>query len=274
MKNTRTGSFFILTFLLSWLAWLPGMLLTNHYIQPNGFLLQLNTILNPVGGMMPSLVAFFLVYREQGVSGVKKSASRVFKLRLGYWYFPLFLIIPLCLVLAHCINIPFGHPFPDRQIFHEPWMILPLFLLFLVMVASEEFGWRGFALDKLQTKWSAFNSSIIIGSIWALWHIPMFLSNGFAHHDIPLPFGQLFITLVLTSVLITWLQNNTRSLAPAFIIHALINLSGEVLPLVDKDTETPGNYSQWIIINVMLAVVVIFIVKFFGTKTLMRDQKD
>lgn len=267
-------SFIILTFLLSWLAWLPGVLITNQYIEPNEFIIQLDNILKWIGGLVPSLVAFFLIYKEQGKSGIKALISRVFKLRLNYWYLPLFLILPVTIVLAHTINILFGHPFPYTEILNEPWMIPPLFLVFLVMVAGEEFGWRGLALDKLQMKWSALTSSIIIGGLWAIWHIPMFLSKGFGHHDLQLPFDQFILTLVLVSILITWLQNNTGSLAPAFILHALVNMSGEILPLVDKNTETLGNYSQWIFTNLLLAIIVILVLKHWGVKTLIRDKKN
>ena len=266
-------SFFILTFLLSWLAWLPGMLLTNHFIEANEFVIQIDKIGKWIEGLAPSLVAFFLIYREKGKSGVKALLSGIFRLKLGRWYFPIFLIIPVAVVLAHSINVLLGHPFPNTAILSEPWMTLPLFLVFLILVAGEEFGWRGFALDRLQSKWSALTSSLILGSIWAIWHIPMFLSEGFGHHDLQLPFFQLFITLVLVSILITWVQNNTGSLAPALFLHALINLSGEVLPLVDKNSETKGNYSQWIIVNILLAIVVILVLKHWGITTLIRDQK-
>lgn len=272
MKTNGLWTFFIVTFLLSWLSWLPGVLITYHYIEPNKFVIQIANILNWVGGVMPSFFAILLIYKEQDFKGVKALLRRVFKLKLGYWYFPTFLIIPVALVLAHSINTFFGHPFPDTPILSEPWMILPLFLVFLIMVAAEEFGWRGFALDRLQTKWSALTSSIILGSIWAIWHIPMFLSSGFGHHDLHLPFGQLFLTLVLVSILITWLQNNTGSLAPAFILHAFVNLSGEVLPLIDKNTSIQGNYTQWIITNLICIIVVIMVLKHWGLKTLVRNQ--
>ena len=272
MKIKGLWLFIILTFLLSWLAWLPGVLLTYHYIEPNEFVVKLDSILKWIGGVVPSLIAFFLIYREQGYGGIKVLVSRVFKLRLRFWYFPIFLIIPIGLVMAHSINTLLSHPFPSTSILSEPWMILPLFILFLFMVAGEEFGWRGFALDRLQTKWSALFSSVILGGVWAIWHIPMFLSNGFGQHDLQLPFGQFFLTLILVSILITWLQNNTGSLAPAFILHAFINLSGEVLPLIDKNTKYQGNYSQWIIINIILAVVVILVLKRWGIRTLARNQ--
>ena len=126
IKIEGLWSFVILTFLLTWLAWLPGVLITYNYIQPNEFLIQLNNVLKWAGGLMPSLVAFFLIYKEQGKQGIKVLLSRVFKLRLGYWYLPIFLILPVTIVLAHFINILFDHPFPKTEILGEPWMILTL----------------------------------------------------------------------------------------------------------------------------------------------------
>jgi membrane protease YdiL (CAAX protease family) len=119
-----------------------------------------------------------------------------------------------------------------------------VFLIFFILQISEEFGWRGYTPDRLQARWSALISSLIIGVLWGIWHLPMFLSNGLPHFENHLPFGQLFITLVAASIFITWLQNNCKgSLIPAFVIHSLINISGEALPLIEKNKEVQGNYT-------------------------------
>jgi len=141
------------------------------------------------------------------------------------------------------------------------------------MQAGEEFCWRGFALDKLQRNWGALTSSLIIGVIWALWHVPMFFSEGFGHHDKPLPFDQFFITLVLLSIIITWIQNNTGgSLVPAFVLHAMINLSGEILPLVSVN-EGKVNSRVWVVTNLLLFVIVIIVAIRWGPKRLQKDDK-
>ena len=74
-------------------------------------------------------------------------------------------------------------------------------------------------------------------------------------------------------MLITWFQNNTNySLIPAFVIHAFINLSGEVLPLIEKGTGKQGNYKVWIILNILLFISVVVIVFFYGYKNLVRKK--
>ena len=100
----------------------------------------------------------------------------------------------------------------------------------------------------------------------------MFLTAGFAQHDYQLPFLQFLITLILCSVLITWIQNNCNSsLLPAFVFHALINLSGEVLPLFEKDGELPIADTTWTIANILLFIIVLAVIYFWGYKKLERE---
>ncbi len=266
--------FFLSTFLFSWLLWLPGILYTYQLINPSPFLLSIMETLNWIGGIGPSLIAFLLVFKYQGKQGAKNLFKRILHVRLGYWYFAIFLIFPVLLVLAHLINmVLFGADFPKTGLLEEPWWIPVVFLLFFILQVSEEFGWRGFALDRLQSKWSALTSSIILGVFWAVWHLPMFYSQSFPHYEYNLPFHQLLLTLIAASVLITWLQNNCNgSLIPAFVIHALINFSGEILPLIEKSKEVQGDYSAWIIVNILLIIAVFIVVKFWGYKTLYRKK--
>lgn len=244
--NTKTDSsnhylwlFFILTFAFSWLMCLPNVLITHNIITTNPSITNINNIMKWVAGIGPSLAAIFLVIKFEGKVALIVLLKRVLKLKLGYWYFPVFLVLPVVLVLAHLLNIIFFNAsFLKTGLLLEPWWIPVVLSIFFVLQFGEELGWRGYALDRLQKKMNALFSSIFLGSIWAIWHLPMFLSSGFGHRDYHLPFGQFFITLVLMSIIITWLQNNTNgSLIPAFIIHAQINLSGEVLPLIEKNLE-------------------------------------
>ena len=271
-SNQQLWQFFLLTFLFSWLLWLPSMLITYNLITTSQTFITISNILNWVAGIGPSLSAIYLVIKFDGKTGAKKLFKRVLELKLGYWYFPVFLLLPIMLVFAHLLNIIFfDASFPKTGPLAEPWWIPVLFVIFFIMQLAEELGWRGYALDRLQKRWNALFSSILLGSIWAIWHLPMFLTSGFGQHDYHLPFGQFFITAVLMSIFITWLQNNTNgSLIPAFVIHALINLSGEVLPLIEKNKEIQGDYTAWVISNILLFLFVIVVIFFWGYKKLAR----
>ena len=263
-------AFFVLAFLFSWTLWLPGVLKTHGLVDVNSFWTVWIDISKWIAGIGPSLAAILIVHNQDGRGGVKDLLSRVFRLKIGWWALPTLLLIPVTLILAHLINsVIFGVSFPQTGLLSEPWWIPVLLAMFFVMQAGEEYGWRGFALDRLQEKWGALTSSLIIGCLWALWHVPMFLSEGFGHHDKPLSFDQFFITLIAVSVLITWVQNNTGgSLFPAFLLHAMINLSGEILPLVDT-SQGEADYSAWLITNVLLIASVIIVIAIWGPRRLM-----
>jgi membrane protease YdiL (CAAX protease family) len=266
--------FFSLTFLFSWLLWLPGVLITHNLLPASKSLLTISNNLNWIAGIGPTFAAVLLVLIYQGKSGLKVLLKRILQFKIGIWYFPAVLLLPLVIIAAHLINtLFFNASLPETGLIREPLWIPVVFIVFFILQFGEEFGWRGYALDNLQSRMNALNSSIILGSIWAIWHIPMFLSSGFGHYDYHLPFAQFFITFVLISILMTWIQNNTRnSLLPAFIIHTQINLSGEVLPLIEKNTEVQGDYTPWIIVNFILFIIVLFVCAFWGYKRLIRER--
>jgi hypothetical protein len=267
-------AFFGLTFLFSWILWLPGVLKTYGLIDPGSSASTVIGIAKWVGGMGPSLAAIAIVLKQNGGTGVKVLLSRMFQFKLGWWFWPCLLLLPITLVIAQLINSTvFGVSFPHTGLLSEPWWIPVLFAIFFVMQAGEEYGWRGFALDKLQINSGALTSSLIVGVVWSVWHLPMFFSEGFGHHDKPLPFEQLFVTLVLLSVIMTWIQNNTGgSLVPAFILHAMINLSGEVLPLVSV-SQGDVDSRAWMVTNVLLLLIVIVVVAVWGPGRLKKENK-
>jgi len=269
----RLWQFLLLTFGFSWILWLPGLALTYGMIAPSKSWTTITNIAQWLGGIGPSFAALVLIIKEEGKIGVKDIFKKAFQFKLGYWYLPLFLILPVAVILAHVLNtLLFDGSFPQASVLTEPWWIPILFLVFLVLQFGEELGWRGYALGLFQQKWNALLSSVFLGVIWAVWHLPMFLSNGFGQHDNHLPYGQFFITIVLVSVIITWLQNNTRgSLVPAFITHALFALTGEVLPLIETSSAGQVDYTAWIITNVLLLVVVIVIVSVWGYEKLIKQ---
>lgn len=273
LARQNLWQFFLLTFMFSWILWLPGLLITYKLVTPTRTWIVICNILRWLGGMGPSVAAVLLTKKHDGYSGIKKILCRVWDMGLGYWYLPVLFLLPATIIFAHVLNgLVFNSPFPKSSLLTEFYWIPIIFLVFLIMQFSEELGWRGYALDRLQKRWSAVLSSVLLGSIWAIWHLPMFLISGFSQFDNQLPYGQFFITLVLISVLITWLQNNTKgSLAPAFIMHALFNLSGEVFPLVEKTGNSQGDYIPWIICNILLFLIVLVVIIHWGYKKMVHN---
>lgn len=248
-------AFFVFTFGFSWGLWLPGWLITLGWLPAGILPTPLLQGLVVLGGTGPSLVALLLVARRERLSGVWTLLRRAFQFRRGRRALPAFGLLPAVVLAAHALNFGLrGVPMPRRPILAEPWWIPVLFAVFWVLQFSEEPGWRGFALERLRLRLGPVVSSLLVGGVWALWHLPMFFSRGFGQHDHGIPFTPFAVTLILVSILMTWLQERTGgSLVPAMLLHAWINTLGEVLPLYDPVT---GETGAWWIANALLAILV------------------
>jgi membrane protease YdiL (CAAX protease family) len=143
----------------------------------------------------------------------------------------------------------------------QPWYVA--FIAFpyvlLTSVLGEEIGWRGYALPRLQARYSALVASLILGLVWNLWHLPLFAMAGNFHQDLPL---SLFLlqSLVLT-LLMTWVYNHTRgSLLMAHLFHTASNVTFFMLPILP--TETGGTVRPlWLALGIAggFALVIVWV---------------
>jgi membrane protease YdiL (CAAX protease family) len=112
-------------------------------------------------------------------------------------------------------------------------------VLFLLLEATgEEIGWRGYALPRLQANLSALTSALIVGVMWALWHLPLFFIAGLP--QTLLPFVLFLVWIVSQSVIFTWVYNGTQgSLLFAIVLHAAINLSIQLFSIMPAEETDP-----------------------------------
>jgi uncharacterized protein len=181
-----------------------------------------------IGPFVPSLLAIFLTWRKEGESGLRSLGRRILQFKLGWrWYAVTFLIVIAGTLGQVLISKFIGNPFDAYVFVTQLGSFLPLLILGPL---SEELGWRGYALDRLQTRWNALASSLIIGLVWSLWHLPLFLIPGTSQHEMGVPFIGFLIKLTSSSVLYTWLYNNTqRSLWSAILLHWLYTYAAQVM---------------------------------------------
>lgn len=152
----------------------------------------------------------------------------------------------------------------------KPLIILSsaIFVLFFGPV-PEELGWRGYALDRLQAKWSALTSSLVLGIAWALWHWPLFLINRSYQNSLGL--GSLeswlyLVAMIPESILMTWIYNHTqRSTLSAILFHFMINFN--LVEDIFLMTEQTAIYK--VVLRIVSATAVVII---WGTKTLTREK--
>jgi membrane protease YdiL (CAAX protease family) len=116
---------------------------------------------------------------------------------------------------------------------------------------GEEIGWRGYALPRLQAIQSALGASLILGLLWGLWHLPLYLTRG--HPLSETFFGWYLLDIVADAILFTWVYNNTRgSLLLALLFHTSIAVTGLFLTPAET-TPLLGIALKWAVVAIVVA---------------------
>jgi uncharacterized protein len=131
----------------------------------------------------------------------------------------------------------------------------------------EELGWRGYLLDRLQERFSALVSSLILGILWSLWHLPTFFIRDSYQASLGIgtpAFWWFFAGIVPLTFVFTWIYNNTnRSTLAVILFHAMVNFTGELLTLSERaDT---CSILLWF-------AAAIGIIAIWGARTLVREK--
>lgn len=217
-----------------------------------------------IGGFGPFVGAFSLTYLNEGKEGVKKLLKRGWDYKIGKkWFLVIFLLWPAITGNAFLMAIFTEGKTPTLLYLSQPWLIFLLFIvIYLTTGLAEEFGWRGFAIDRLQAKWNALVSSIIIGVIWGFWHMPIYIFQGIFF------FLVIYVPMViLFSILFTWLYNNTDgNIFGAILFHTMINLTAQIFPIFQT------NLGYYYFVGILLIVTMV-VVAVFGFKKLVRKTK-
>jgi len=209
-----------------------------------------------------------MIYRELGKVGLREFFDRIIKWRIGIQWYLALVGVPLFIYLSTVgLHVLRGGSFPDPFSQVPLSMALPVFLLIMVIGGgNEEPGWRGYALPKLQTKYNATVSSLILGVVWGFWHLPLFFIPGSPQEGVFFP-GFLLLIMGRTFIL-TWFYNNTKSVFGCIVLHAWFNLS-TVYFLMPNTTDP-----IFVLLSlIVLWVVVIVLLAVFGTKRLSRKSE-
>jgi membrane protease YdiL (CAAX protease family) len=129
----------------------------------------------PLAALMficPAAAALILVCGENKTAGMLGLLERSFeykRIRSKVWYAPILLLMPSVMVLSYGLMRLIGVPLPTPQ-FQIP-EVPALLLVFFVAAQGEELGWSGYVLDPMQDRWGALRAGILLGLVWAAWHI-------------------------------------------------------------------------------------------------------
>lgn len=257
LKQNPIPGFFALTFAISWSLWLPlGLLVPDYYI------------LSLPGAWTPTFSALILIWLTNGRTGVRMFLKKVLHWRVGLqWYLVVLFGIAAIAYLAIGVGTIFGFAAPEISLpngLPREALIgfLPIFFLTNIFVGgpiAEDIGWRGYILPQMRRRMTSLNASLIIGIIWAIWHLPYFIFPAWRSMVGNIPFIWFALLTTSWSVLFAWVYVNTDSILMPILFHAAINTTlgtlgvlgqsnGDIVPL------TLNTLLTWAAVGIVVAI--------------------
>jgi uncharacterized protein len=258
MRKYPVTWFYILAFGISWLGMISAVL-ASRGIAP--FYRPYFLVLSIFFAIGPALAAVIVSQVAHGKTGVRDLLKGLTRWRVGVvWYIVAVLSPVLLLTVAQVVTKLLGLTvtIPVPQVNLSPYVIFGFGVNFLGNTC-EEIGWRGFALPRLQKRHNALIATLIVGTLWALWHLPLiFLAGPMSEY----PF-LWFISIVTDAFMYTWIYNSTKgSILLVALFHGSLNIFGAFIPGVSP------------VVNALLnCVVAIVLVAVLGKVNLSRRER-
>jgi uncharacterized protein len=250
MRRHPLVIFFLLVFILTWAVWVP---------RASGAPLG---VVGQVWTWAPAIAALLAAALTGGRGALRELDSRLVRWRVGWQWYLVVILGPAAFSLALAgIYTLFGGSWAEAAppaILEGPLLLLPLFLVILTLTdgLGEELAWRGFALPRLLTRYNALVASVVLGVIWALWHLPLLWTEGNSMFHQPL--WLLLLDVTAKSILFTWVFLHTRgSVLIAMLFHGATNLfivSPDVASTGDLALPVLAMVAKWVLVGIVLVV--------------------
>jgi len=225
--------FFLLAFLVAWL-----LFITASVIATDDRFSSLSHVLVFIGAISPALVAIFITAKTQGAGGVKLLIDQIsFKNTGVRWYVFAIAFFALIKGLAALVFFFLYNSWPPFGT--TSWyLMLGAIAISMWVQAGEEIGWRGYALPRLSKRFGLALSSVLLGIIWALWHLPLFYFETADTFHRSFPLYALQVTGL--SVIMAWLFWKVNgNLLPLMVFHAAINNTKDIVPSASEASTSP-----------------------------------
>lgn len=225
---------FVIFMLVSFVIALPLFYYSTQITSPLTI-----TLLFLLGSYAPALGAWL------AVSTADEAEKQSFRGSLRGWSSGRWLWVAI-LAPSFCWLAAYGVTLVTVEARKPVWFMLATLPVILLVNYGEEIGWRGYALPFLMKRMDAGAASLLLGIIWAFFHIPLYLQR-------PL-FGIIaFVAILLISIILSWMFVNTGKILPGIIFHAVFDAWTQVF--------AGGPNAEWIlfIVTVLLAIYVMYI---------------
>jgi CAAX protease family protein len=252
----RVVVFFGLAIAITWSAWLVWARLAGG----------VRWLFFYVGVVAPALSALWLTWKEGGGSAVRTLLARLFQWRVGAWWygFAIAYMAGIKLLAATLYRLTTGvwPPFGAQA-----WYVMIAATVGSTVVggqAGEEIGWRGYALPRMAERLGFAGASVLLGLLWATWHLPLFYIAGADIAGQSFPVFALLVTAL--SVAIAWLYTHTGgSLLPVMLLHAAVNNTTGIVPSATRAPAGPLSFSAspmaWLTLGLMWLAAALFLMR-------------
>jgi membrane protease YdiL (CAAX protease family) len=247
--------FFLLTFILSWLIWIP-LTLSHFNLGPFKISEGLSSFVRLLGVLMPMVSALLLTTLYGGRPAIRSLLSRLKIWRVGWtWWIAVVLVFPALLIFAGILHNLFSSQPPISLLPITAAVLLANILFLTIASLGEEIGWRGVALPGLLQRYSPLTASAILGIVWATWHLPFWILIDTLSLYGAGYFVLNYIFIVPTTFYITWVFINSKgSLLLPVVLHLTFNIINVALFPV---TSTTSSFAVFVGLQLVLLLIII-----------------
>ncbi|MBX3080527.1 MAG: CPBP family intramembrane metalloprotease [Anaerolineae bacterium] len=226
--------FFIATFIWTWAFYVPIAISGNSpYTMPWMVLLI-------IGGAGPSIVGVTMVLLTYDKQQRGDYWRRCFSLKriTPLWWAVIFLMFPIVVTVSVAIDRALGGSMPGMQQLQDlvanPAAIpLTVLISFMSGPWSEEFGWRGYALDPMLKRFGTIAGSVVLGLIWGIWHLPLYFMPATWHGKMGFQLAGFWTFIgvnIALALIMTWVYKYTkRSILAAMLLHFGANFTMQLI---------------------------------------------
>lgn len=255
VKRHPIIAFFVLALALSWWGWI---------------LYAIDLSPTPIASFGPFLAALVVLAVTRGRTGMVGLLRRMVRWRVGLRWYAVALLLPIGVTLVAAVSNVFllGAQAPSSAElggWSNLFTLFPLLLLIPGMGGAwEEPGWRGFALPCLQAGRSALFASLVLGVLWAFWHLPLLMTGQMSWWDI--------VNIMGSTIVLTWVFNSTGgSVLIVMLFHAMNNtISGHFF---SRMFSGPDSVSQSLLLAAVWCAAAVVVVIWAGPAHLSRQHR-
>lgn len=253
--------FFVVTFVWSWIIWIP-LVLAGSNILPIGkdLVSALSLPMSILAAFGPAVGAFYCIRTLHGKDALHKYLRSLMDFHLGWeaWLIPI-IILGLSTWLAWMLPELWGEPRLD-MLLPSLW-VFPPYLLIMIFLGGgqEELGWRGYILDIIEDRLGIFQGNLVLGLIWAVWHLPLFFIPGTSQNYMP------FTGFILLTIGYSWIFSWVRQLSgkrtlSGLIVHGWANAFIPLFPtIIMSNGTTQSRFWIWVCLTFTIGLITIIV---------------